>query len=366
RAVATVEGRRISKTFTTQKAAGAWLRETTLQAEQGMGYDAARTRLGEFMDAWMATKTPGLRMATIESYSAQIRLYIKPKIGNLKMREVTAARIQSFYDGLLADGKGKRTVEIAHMVLHGALEHARRIGLLANNPAELVQVPRPEKREMSVWNENQVSQFLVHVDGDPLYRLAFFTGMRRGELLGLKWSDLDWKTGMLQIRRQVYRMARGGWRFQEPKTARGKRAIRLGPALLAALREHYMVTIPMLMSLAGEAWQEYDLIFPSRKGNPLIGSEVSKHFRGLAREAGLPAIRFHDIRHTCASLLLSHREPAVRVAAMLGQSVQILLETYAHYIPEDSESAAVLMNEITTPAMLPEMITRKVHAEKGG
>lgn len=251
---------------------------------------------------------------------------------------------------MLDNGTGNRTIEIVHTILHGFLKFAQREGLVAQNWAKLTEVPRPNHREMKVWDESQVSQFLQFVQADPFYRLAFHTGMRRGELLGLQWKDLDFKTGMLTVRRQAFRPEGGGFVFQPPKTETGKRAIRLGKGLIEALRIRFNETIPQMQLLAGDSWQENDLIFPSIKGTPQDGYNVSRNFHRLAVAAGLPPMRFHDIRHTCASLLLAHGEPPMRVAAILGQTVQVLLSTYAHVIDNDQERAANLMDEITTPA----------------
>lgn len=345
----TIENRRVNKTFPTHKEAAAWLNETIRQAAMGLTYDAARTCLSDFLDAWLEIKKSRLRLASYHQYDQIGRLYLKPYLGRLKMLDVTPAKIQAFYDELLAQGRGKRTVQIVHTTLRGALNHARRLGLIGSNPVDLVQAPKPEKREMSIWDEKEVNAFLAFTGGDVFYRVAFSTGMRQAELFGLKWEDINWKTGMLQVRRQVYRLRGGGWRFQEPKTRRGKRSIRLGPGLLASLREHFIITIPRMIAVAGDKWSDHDLIFPNTFGNPLDKWNETDRFQRLAQNAGLKRIRFHDIRHTCASLLLAHGEPPVRVAAMLGQSIAVLLDTYAHYIPDDSNTAALLMDEITTP-----------------
>lgn len=350
----TIEGRRVTKTFAQFKDASEWLKETIRLTDHGLGYDASRTAFSDFLDAWLEVKRSRLRTASIFQYESTCRLYLKPRIGKLKMREITPARVQALYDALLAEGRGKRTIQIVHATLRGAMNHAQRLGLIVLNPCDLVQAPKPEKREMTVWDERQVNAFMAHVGGDAFYRVAFSTGMRQGELFGLRWEDINWRTGMLQVRRQVYSPPGGGWRFQEPKTARGTRAIRLGPGLLAALRERFNVTIPAMMALAGRKWEDHDLIFPNGFGRPLDKWNITSGFERLAAEAGLPVIRFHDIRHTCASLLLMHGEPPVKVAAMLGQSIEVLLSTYAHYIPSDDDAAALLMDEITTITALPD------------
>jgi integrase len=349
RALVTVEGRRISHTAKTKKAAAAWARKITSQVAQGLTYKGTQTPLGEFMDEWLAIKATKLRPASMEQYRRLARLYIKPGLGQLVLKDINAARIQAFYSSLQTDGTGKRTIEIVHSVLHGCLKHAHRLGLISQNWASLVEVPRPKKREMQVWSESQVSQFLATAPDQIFYRLAFATGMRRGELIGLQWLDLDWQASTVRISRQVYPPAGGGFIFQEPKTARARRTIRLGPGLLQGLHTHFNQDLPRAKALAGERWQFNDLIFPSSVGTPRNGYNVSKEFKRLIKQAGLPPIRFHDIRHTAARIMLLHGEPPVRVAAILGQSVAVLLDTYTHYIPDDQEKAAALMDQITTP-----------------
>lgn len=344
-----IEGKRVSKTFRLRKEAQEWINTLNQQVRQGLTYNSAKTTVDELLAEWLRLKKTKTRPATSESYNRMVRLYISPALGGLKLQELNAARVQAFYSGLGKQGIGQRTIANTHTVLHGFLKHAERLGLVAQNWAALVEAPRREKREMSVWDESQVSQFLIAVDGNPFYRLAFATGMRRGELIGLQWKDIDWKAGMVHVYRQVYQLEGGGWVFQFPKTERGNRKIRLGRGLLEALRTHYQATIPQMRAIAGDSWQEFDLVFPSAKGTPRDGYNVSKEFQRLAEMAGLPVIRFHDIRHTAASIMLLHGEPPVRVAAILGQTVQVLLSTYTHYIQDDQERASMLMDEITTP-----------------
>lgn len=344
----TIEGRRVSKTFKVRKDAQEWLNTTNGQVRQGLTYSSAKTTVNELLISWLELKKGKSRPATEEQYRRLSRLYISPALGTLKLQDVSAARIQAFYSTLEKKGTGKRTIEIVHTILHGFLKHAQRLGLTAQNWAELVEVPRPEDREMSVWDESLVSQFLQSVQGDPFYRLAFATGMRRGELIGLQWKDIDWKSETIQVRRQVYNPEGGGYVFQPPKTERGRRGIRLGKGLLEGLKFQQNSIIPKLAAFAGERWQDNDLVFPSSIGTPRNGYEVSKSFHQAVISAGLPVIRFHDIRHTAASIMLLHGEPPVRVAAILGQSLAVLLSTYAHYIPDDQERASRLMDDITT------------------
>jgi integrase len=353
RAQVSIDGKRVSKTFHLRKEAKDWMTTLSGQVQQGLTYESAKTSVGELLTDWLAIKRTKMRPATDESYRRMARLYIIPHLGALKLQELTAAMIQNFYSDVEKRKLGRRTIVCIHGVLYGFLKHAQRLGLVAQNWAAFVEAPRRDRQEMHVWDESQVSQFLQAVQGDPFYRLAFATGMRRGELLGLQWKDIDWRSGQLQVRRQVYRPEGGGFILQTPKTERGKRGIHLGPGLQETLRKQFTITIPQMQAIAGDAWQEYDLVFPSTRGTPRDGYTVSKEFHQRVTAAGLPQIRLHDIRHTAASIMLLHGEPPVRVAAILGQTLQVLISTYAHYIPDDQERAAQLMDAITTTTSIP-------------
>ncbi len=351
RAQVSIQGQRTGKTFKTRKEAVDWLKDLRGQVDRGLKMEGMKTPFSAVLDDWLAIKKTQRRQATIEQYERCIQAYIKPQLGTLPMSSLNAAVFQGFYNRQLAKGSSKRLVQLLHIILHGVLKYALRLGYVTNNWTEMTEAPRPEKNEMRIWNESQVSQFMLS-GPDLIYRMALTTGMRRGELLGLQWNDLDWRTGTISVKRQVYELKGGGWRFQEPKTARGRRSIKLGANILAALREHYNQAVPLTRAIAGDAWQEYDLIFPSAKGKPLCGADVSKGFRKTLTLAGLPEIRLHDCRHTCASLMLMHGIPPVKVAAILGDSLAILLSTYAHYIDGGTDKSADLMDSITTPTSI--------------
>ncbi len=172
--------------------------------------------------------------------------------------------------------------------------------------------------------------------------------MRRGELLDLQWKDIDWVKRQIMIRRQCYHPEGGGFIFQPPKTKLGKRTIQVGQWIIDHLRAQLQV-VDDYRKRAGDVWQENDLVFPSLIGTPLQPCRLSHEFPDLAKKAGLPVIRFHDCRHTAATLMLSHGIPPVIVAGMLGHSISILLTTYAHFIPTMQNQAAQLMDTILAP-----------------
>ena len=269
----------------------------------------------------------------------------------MKLRDLTPARVQQFYDQLTAEGRGARTVQIAHVVLHGCLKQAARLGLVARNPAAACLVPRSPVEEMKVWDEGQVNQFLFSIRGqayEALYHLALKTGMRRGELLGLEWGDVDWERATITVQRACFHPAGGGWVLQAPKTRRGIRSVKVGPGLLEQMRGQARQDDDLRRMAKGN-WEEHDLVFPSMAGTPLDGDSLSKQFRRLVARAGLPGMRLHDCRHTAASIMLSHGIPPVIVAGILGHSLAVLMARYAHFIPDTQDEAARLMDEITTP-----------------
>ncbi|MDD5189913.1 MAG: hypothetical protein PHE50_02590, partial [Dehalococcoidales bacterium] len=206
-----VEGKRINKVRPTKREAQDWLNSMKTQVKQGLTYASSKTKVEDIFPEWLQMKEASRRPATGAQYAMTGRLYILPHLGSLKMQDLSAAKIQNFYNKLLGEGIGKRTIEITHTVLHGFLEYSLKHGLVAQNWAALAEVPRPETREMSIWDEGQVSQFILSVGGDPFYRLALATGMRQGELMGLQWKDIDFQTGKLNVRRQVYEPSGGGF-----------------------------------------------------------------------------------------------------------------------------------------------------------
>jgi integrase len=200
-----------------------------------------------------------------------------------------------------------------------------------------------------------VQTLLLAVRGtryEALYLLAVTTGLREGELLGLKWSDLDWITRNLSIQRQLQRLSGQGMVFSEPKSASGRRVIALGSATIEKLREHYKHQ-QLERLAAGERWIENDLIFPTIIGTPNEGSNLIRSFKSLLRASNLPIIRFHDLRHTAATLMLQQGIHPKVVQERLGHSqISLTLDTYSHVLPNMQEEAAEKIDELIIPVAL--------------
>jgi integrase len=223
--------------------------------------------------------------------------------------------------------------------------------MLGRNPTDAVTPPRYEHEEMRFYDEAQVNQFLFAAKGnrnEALYYLAVTTGLRQSELLGLKWSDLDWVKKTLSVQRQLRREFKQGDYFTTPKTKAGKRTIVLGEKTIEILHEHWDLQ-NQERRFAGGRWKENDLIFTSSIGTPMDQHNLYHTFREFIHSVGLPEIRFHDLRHTAASLMLNHGIAPIIVSKRLGHSkVSITLDIYGHLMSEMQSEAADLMDELIT------------------
>ncbi len=353
--IAQENGKRISRDFRTKLEAQQWLRTMQTQLDRGYDYQGSKTGLGEYLNQWLETSKVYLRDMTASHYAQVIRSHIQPSIGAIPLCDLNLARVERFYSDLVQSGVGIRTVRIVHAILHRALGKAVHYGLLFTNPAHGAALPKYQHAEMKVLDESQVVQFLVAAHGsryEALYYLAINTGMREGELFGLRWSDLHWNTGVLYVQRQVQSVPGKGKVFVEPKTKAGRRAIKLGEGVLHKLRLHRERQLQH-MAFAGDRWVENDLIFPTGVGTPDDPGNLRKDFLGTLESAGLPMIRFHDLRHTAASIMLNRGVPVIVVSRRLGHAKpSTTLDIYGHLYMESQDEPARIMDEILTPVLV--------------
>jgi integrase len=215
--------------------------------------------------------------------------------------------------------------------------------------------PKKPITEMKILDESQASHFLISIIGnrwEALFRLEVVTGMRQMELLGLKWIDLDWLRQSIRVERQLVRPDGTGVNFLAPKTRSGKRINDLDDITIKILRNHYERQQADRLK-AGERWKEYGLIFTTSIGTPIPVGELLRTFYRLLADAGLPRIRFHDLRHTAASLMLNHGVPAIVVSKRLGHArVSITEDTYGHLLPGMQVEAARIISDLVTPVQL--------------
>lgn len=346
-----IQGHRISKYFKTQREGLDWLQEMRNQMQAGLTMTGAQMSLSEYLDQWLGTIRESVRQKTLLQYTQIVHGHIVPMLGKIKLKDLRPDQIQALYNAKMDSGTSARTVILIHAVLHRALKQALKMGIIGRNPADAVTRPRFRRKEMRTLSDAQVRSFLSFAEGNRfkvLYWLAVTTGLRQGELLGLKWSDMDWVNRRLRIVRQLQRLS-GGLVFSEPKSAAGRRVIVLGVGTLEKLRNQQDLQFEELRS-AGESWVENDLIFPSTSGTPMDPSNLYHGFKALLKTAGLPDIRFHDLRHTAATLMLQQGVHPKVVQERLGHSdITLTLNTYSHVLPAMQEEAAEKLDELLTP-----------------
>ncbi len=266
------------------------------------------------------------------------------------LADVTPSRIQTLMNAKLAEGLNPRTVTYIRDVLSHALNQAVRWNMLPRNVAPLVKAPKAVKREMTVFTPEQARAFLDAVRGDrleALYTVALALGLRQGEALGLTWADVDFDAGTITVKHQLQRIA-GKLTLTEPKSRASRRTIQAPAVVLDALRQHRRRQLEERLALGGD-WQDSGLVFTTAKGTPLDDSNLRRLFLAALRTAGLPRLRFHDLRHSAASLLLAQGVPARMIMELLGHSqITLTLGTYSHILPQLSRETAEKMNAILT------------------
>jgi integrase len=341
------QGKRRYKWYThpTRREAEAHLGQLLVQAQGGWVLPPARLRFGEYLEQWLRDYAAGsVSETTCWTYEVVIRRYLKPVLGNIPLIRLTPQAIQRFFTEKLEEGLSSTSVHKCYRVLREALGHSVRWGLLSRNPAEMVDPPRPRRREMRVWDEEQVRLFLAEARrSSPFYALyltAILTGMRQGELLGLRWEDVDLALGGASIRQTFYRIG-GRQLFKAPKSASSRRTVALPPVLVQELHglrgqqsEH--------RRLLGAEYTDHGLVFCQRNGKPLHAHNlIVRDFRRIIERAGLPRIRFHDLRHCHATHLLRQGVHPKVVQERLGHSTPaITLHVYSHVLPGMQDEAA--------------------------
>lgn len=325
------------------------LKAALSQQQQGTLITSDQKNLGQFLADWLETGVkPSVKDRTYVGYESIIRVRVIPHLGTRRLARVTPLDLQRLYGTLELAGLSGRSIVHTHRVLHQAFRQAIRWRLMTQNPCDDVKLPQTTRRELNVLDRDQVAALLISVTGTrhSLYSLAVKTGMRQGELLGLQWKDVNLTVGRLSVHRSLQRQKGKGLVFVTPKTARSRRSIHIGPRLVELLRDHRRSQLEQRL-LAGGLWQDQDLVFANATGGPLDPSHQTTVFKAAVAKAGLPLMRFHDLRHTAATLMLGSGIHPKVVSEMLGHStVTLTLDVYSHYIPVLHDQAATMMDEL--------------------
>jgi integrase len=344
-------GKRKRKSFygATQREVQAQLKKALHDQQQGLPVSFARQTLEEFLARWLEDSVkPSVRPSTYTGYEVLVRVHIVPELGKIQLAQLTPQQLQTFMKTKLDSGLSPRTVQYMRAVLRRALGQALKWSLLPRNVAALVDPPRVKRAEIQPWTPEQARAFLDAVKGDrleALYSVAVALGLRRGEALALRWADVDLDKGSLTVRASLQRVG-GQLQLVETKTERSRRTIALPRAAVTALRAHRVRQLEERLA-AGENWQDTGMVFTSSIGTMIDPRNVNRQFGKALSQAGLPHTRFHDLRHTCASLLLVQGVHPRVVMEILGHSkISVTMDTYSHVIPTLQRDAADRMDAL--------------------
>jgi integrase len=340
----------------TRKEVSEKLTEAMAGRDKGLVFDSKGLTVGEFLERWLADVVrPSKAHRTYAAHRQQVETHVSPVLGRVKLSALRKAHVDRLYaDLLLRGGLAPSTVRRVHAVLHAALEEAVRGDLIPRNPAAHANKPKVRQEEIEPLDASQATALLEATRGDryeALYVLCLTAGLRQGEALGLLWRDIDIDAGTLRVERQLQRRRGengepGRLEFSEPKNA-SRRTVGLPPRAVRALREHRARQLEERMA-AGPLHEDGGLVFASRHGRPLDAQNVvNRHFKPLLRRAGLPPIRFHDLRHSCLSLLAQRGEPIRDLQALAGHATAAFtLQRYTHHYDSSARRTADAMGEI--------------------
>jgi integrase len=333
----------------TKKDAEKRLSELITQIDTGGFVKPGKISLGEYLERWLKDIWPSLAPSTSQTYQFFVNRHIKPALGQIPLTKLRPEHLQHLYSDKLTTGLGQRSVRYIHITLHKALKNAVKLGMIARNPADAVTPPRVQRPELRTWDEDDIQTFLEYAKDSLYYTLFFtalYTGMRRSELLALRWGDIDFIMGQVHVNRSLHYLKAGEIEFRQPKTASGRRSIALPASAILTLTEH-MEKQKLDRAMLGKPLTDSDLVFSSLEGKPLLPDTVTHAWNNLVRRTGLKPITLHSCRHTHASLLLKQGIHPKVVQERLGHSsIQTTIDTYSHVAPGLQEAAAKCFDEL--------------------
>ena len=326
------------------------LKKALVEAGQIDFTKSGKYTVGTWMDEWFENVAKiKVRPSSHQTYRGYIDNHIKPNIGNIPLEKLTTMDLQKLYRTLLTKGRVERieaenqpsglsakTVRNINQVISSALDLAVAQKIIPSNPTDACELPKVEHREMQTIPEEQLQAFLAEAKATGVYEMYYIelaTGLRRGELLGLKWQDIDWKNGIIKVRRQIARV--DGQIVEAPlKTKNSYRTVTISPQAIEVLKQQRAKT-----------HDQY--VFPSPNGGPISPDSVNNMLKRVLARAGIPKVRFHDLRHTFATIALQNGVDIKTVSGMLGHfSAGFTLDTYAHVTTAAQKEAAQTMGNV--------------------
>lgn len=336
----------------TQKEVRQKLAQITAAIDSGTYKEPCKMTVGQWLDIWQQDYLGGVKPRTADSYRTTVEVHLKPAFGAVKLEALTPHTIQRLYNALSRERDGKpglspKSVRNVHGVLHKALQQAVTIGYIKVNPSGACILPRAERKDIHPLDEEQISTFLSVAEGhryELLYRVALFTGMREGELLGLTWACVDFDKGVITISKQLQKERRGSGAYHLVSLKNGKvRQITPAPSVMDALKTQRRHQMEWKMK-AGPRWEDTGLVFTNELGHNLSAQTVYLHFKKLAERAGFPDARFHDLRHSYAVASLRSGDDIKTVQENLGHhTAAFTLDVYGHVTEQMKKDSAQRM-----------------------
>ena len=336
--------------FATKKEAERAMVEKIAELNRGEYIEPTKMTVKEFLEMWLEDEVkPNRKVSTYDIYHSVITNHLIPGIGNIPLHQLGPIHIHQLMKSLSNKDISSTTAKYSVRTLKVALNWAVKMQLIPKNPAANIRIStRSTGSEMKVWTDEEVNRFLQAAKGSkfyPTFYLAITTGMRMGELLGLKWTDIDFDRGTISIRRTLQRTSAGLQLIEQTKTAKSRRLISISPSTVEVLKKH---RVEQKKEMIQYNYRDvYDLVFTSRTGKPVEPRNLREYFSLITKKAELPPIRFHDLRHTHATLLLKQGIHPKIVSERLGHSsISMTLDTYSHVIPSMQKEAAEMFDQI--------------------
>lgn len=347
-------GKQIQRSITgkTQKEVAQKLKAATASIDAGTYIAPQKMTVGEWLDIWSRDYLGGVKPFTVVSYTGHIKNHIKPTLGAVKLEALNTHTIQGFYNGLGAErdskpGLSPKTVKNIHGVLHKALQQAVAVGYIRFNPAESCTLPRVVRKELAPLDEGQSKAFLQAIKGHPLedlFTVTLFTGMREGEVLGLRWDCVDFAKGTILVNKQLQReKKKGGAYIFAPLKNDKARTITPAPWVMELLKHHRARQAEQRLK-AGVLWEDTGLVFTDEQGHHLAIHTVYTSFKKVVASIGCPDTRFHDLRHSYAVAAIRSGDDIKTVQGNLGHATAAFtLDVYGHVTDQMKQASAARM-----------------------
>jgi len=335
--------------FNTQEEAATALNEMLYEQRRGKLVTGPRQTVEQYLEYWLEIHRAALKISTYAVYRRHLTNHLLPGLGHYQLQSLTIDQVQAFYAKKQQEGLSPGTLRLLHAILLTAFKDAMKWRKLSFNVCENVTLPRMSKRDVNPLDQEEAKRLLTVAKGgslECLLTLALVTGMRLGELLALRWSDINFDGELLQVCHTVDFIQGYGFVETEPKTESSKRILALPQVALNALKQQRATQLEARLKV-GSAWQDQGLVFTNEHGSYLGRSWVHLTFKKLLKQANLPTMRFHDLRHSAATILLSKGVNAKVVQEILGHAnISMTLGIYAHVLPAMQRDAMGGMDDV--------------------